>query len=337
MKSMNAYAPVKAPWAVPKREPKPQVEGKFINDPADIEFWLSSQLCQELLSFVVCLGDSVVGRACNKERLPKASAPVQSLVELLHELGSWIDEFPPLNQPMRFGNRAFKSWHGRLVERADGLLLKAIEQASDSVGTSEQQAALAKEVKPYLVGAFGDPTRIDYGTGHEVSFIALLFALSQRNVLTGADNQDLVLCVFVEYMAVMRRLQTVYLLEPAGSHGVWGLDDFHCLPFLFGAAQLVDQEEEIPVDSIAKDYTQKEFRDSYLYIDAIGEILRVKKGVPFHESSPMLYNITAVPTWQKVYQGLQRMFKAEVLGKFPVIQHFHFGEILRWPQDKRNQ
>ena len=70
--------------------------------------------------------------------------------------------------------------------------------------------------------------------------------------------------------------------------------------------------------------------DDYIYFACIKFIKDVKKGVPFGESSPMLNDISAVPNWEKVNQGLMKMFQAEVLGKLPVIKHLKFGSLLNF-------
>lgn len=99
-------------------------------------------------------------------------------------------------------------------------------------------ADAAVELAPMWRDSFGNQTRIDYGTGHETTFAALLYAMSKLGVFSEGDRQALVLHVFHDYVLLMRKLQTTYWLEPAGSHGVWGLDDYQFLPFLWGAAQL---------------------------------------------------------------------------------------------------
>ena len=40
----------------------------------------------------------------------------QQMVALLDELDKWITDIPPIDQPQRFGNKAFRDWFARLTE-----------------------------------------------------------------------------------------------------------------------------------------------------------------------------------------------------------------------------
>lgn len=104
-----------------------------------------------------------------------------------------------------------------------------------------------------------------------------------------------------------------YTLEPAGSHGVWGLDDHSFLPYIFGSAQCcpaIKEGEPMPVegnlpgsprsaDIIKKDIVDEE-RKHNMYFSAIGFINDVKTG-PFWEHSRILFDISGIPAgWGKI-------------------------------------
>ena len=61
------------------------------------------------------------------------------------------------------------------------------------------------------------------------------------------------------------------------------------------------------------------FSKDYMYFRAIQFIYEMKQG-PFHEHSPILYDISGVLSWSKVNGGMLKMYAAECLRKFPIIQ-----------------
>ena len=133
------------------------------------------------------------------------------------------------------------------------------------------------------------------------------------------------LTLFGAYMDLSRKLQQRYRMEPAGSQGVWALDDYQFVAFIWGSAQFLTGARVRP--SSIPDYEIAEMLHEDFHLFAcIKYIAGVKTG-PFAEHSNQLWNVSGVGSWEKVYQGLIKMYRAEVLSKFPVIQHVHFGSL----------
>lgn len=112
---------------------------------------------------------------------------------------------------------------------------------------------------------------------------------------------------------MVRRLILTYTLEPAGSHGVWGLDDHSFLPYIFGSSQYcpaISDGDSMPVEGflsgspnpgdIAKKNVVDRERLHNMYFSAVGFINDVKTG-PFWEHSPILFDISGVRSgWGKI-------------------------------------
>lgn len=77
---------------------------------------------------------------------------------------------------------SFRKWYQIVEERVDELLELHVPEQVLRFGASgregDKDAITPKEeLKKYLLGSFGSAQRLDYGTGHELSFLAFLGCL----------------------------------------------------------------------------------------------------------------------------------------------------------------
>lgn len=393
--------PPRWPPARPRPSPRSLSEivpaRKCIFTAEDLAKYNASETFRSYISFLRFCGAAARGVSCKRPSVP-LSRGGQALVSALEDLERVIEEVPPAPAALRYGNPAFREWHARAVALSPSLLTRVLTEGGKGTttataagtataaaeGTTVAEAATAAEattpssstslveaeakaLAPFLSDSLGNASRIDYGTGHETLFATLLYCLAVAGALVESDAAAVVVVVFARYVRLCRRLQTTYWLEPAGSHGVWGLDDYCFLPFYWGAAQLDDKESgggaggsggggggggEAPASSstapiendptrdgapsrpsgIRSDATLQEHGDAYLYLDAVRFVRTVKKGGPLSETSPMLCDIAAtVPTWKRVNEGLLKMYRVEVCGKLPIMQHQLFGHLFPFP------
>lgn len=292
---------------------------KWIRTEEDLKAFVRSPTARDFLSFLASLSRSVEGKKVGEES--HASETIKKLDGVLHRLAQWVEQIPPAENRVRYGNPSYRIWHAKMSEHAR-------EDVESFLPSTLQASAI--ELAEYWKDSFGNATRIDYGTGHETNFLAFLYCLARIGVVHEEDREALILLVFNNYLRLMRKVQVTYWLEPAGSHGVWGLDDYQHLPFYFGSSQLIGHRYITP-RSIHNPEILEGYAQDYMYLASVAFVLHVKKG-HLRETSPIISDISSIKDWGKINRGMLRMYENEVLGKLPIMQHFLFGSIITPPR-----
>eukprot|EP01064_Diplonema_japonicum_P024586 TRINITY_DN35195_c0_g1_i1.p1 TRINITY_DN35195_c0_g1~~TRINITY_DN35195_c0_g1_i1.p1 ORF type:complete len:315 (+),score=65.46 TRINITY_DN35195_c0_g1_i1:55-999(+) len=310
-----------APWAraCGPEDPLDKPARKRIRSVEDVGRWQKTESFTQLNNFLTTLGDSVAGVSNEEGRKTQPGPAMRKILEILDRIKKNVEEIPLHDmKQQRYGNKAFKEWYGRMDATAESDMRSVLREG----GADESKAA---ELAVYWRDAFGNPIRIDYGTGHELNFVMVLYCLTKLGGVLPTDPVVMVTQAVTSYISLMRILQTHYSMEPAGSKGVWGLDDYHHLIFFWGAAQLVNHPTLHP--SNVKE-TSKDNQHNYLYLEGIHWILTNKSG-SFQENSPTLASLSDLQ-WTKIQKGMLKMYHGEVLHQWPVMQHLCFGTIFPW-------
>lgn len=186
---------------------------KCINEGHDVPQFLSSKAYRDIGIFIMQLNRALCPRRSSSGAGPPKSFPlvggnrqdpesICKLRALLDKVASIIEEAPPDPGPRRFGNISFRKWYGLLEERAEELLNEFVPASVLNFGGGAgKDTGPVDELKAYFLGSFGSHQRLDFGTGHELSFLAFLGCLWKLGAFTdgtggGSIERSIVLGVF---------------------------------------------------------------------------------------------------------------------------------------------
>lgn len=214
------------------------IPSKCINDGPDVARFLTSKAYRDIGVFVLQLNRALCPRKTPSG--PSKTFPlvggnrqdpesVKKLQSLMKSIETYFDEAPPDPGPRRFGNISFRKWYQLLEDNVERLLKDFLSEEvldfkvsgeASAHGTGEEDGndrtlGAIDELKAYFLGSFGSPQRLDYGTGHELSFLAFLGCLWKLGLFKdGAQGGDIersiVLGVFEPYVPIQARVAAIY-------------------------------------------------------------------------------------------------------------------------------
>ncbi|KAI6149577.1 Phosphotyrosyl phosphatase activator [Pisolithus tinctorius] len=326
-----------------------QLPTKRILSSLQLTAFQSSNIHNTTASYIEELDNSVIG----VELVDELSILLMHFC-VLDEIEDVVKSALPVdNKASRFVHLMFRTFYDKAEDAGSNA---GVDRYAIRLRTLEITSA-------YWHNAWGNRERIDYGSEMELNYVGC----ECERLTVQVDSYPFPVClervdVVSEtitlrwrrtYIQGMRVLWSTCWLEPGGSHGVWSLDDYPILQFLFGSAQLggmtvcvtvwtfrVTPQKAIHgndvVDEVANGhmcFAYIKFISSVCGYTCVSTTCMVLTGVTDKTASlrlhlPMLDDIPAVKTWEQVNARVIKVYKAKALGKLPDIQHLRFGSIL---------
>jgi serine/threonine-protein phosphatase 2A activator len=176
------------------------VPTKRINEGHDVPFFLTSRAYSDIGVFMMQLNTAMCPRKSSEssdiqtwqlDEPLQLSEPVERIQALLGKIASIIEEAPPDTGPRRFGNVSFRKWYEILESRVRDLLSEHLPDRVLNVRVdTTSNVSVLDELTPYLLGGFGSSQRLDYGTGHELSFLAFIACIWKLGGFAATASSD---------------------------------------------------------------------------------------------------------------------------------------------------
>lgn len=94
---------------------------KKVKVPGDMVQWQRSKAFYDIIGFINGISVVVQGKTTNGDI--HISETMKNLIGVLEKLEVLLEEIPPVDQPQRFGNQAFRTWYGEVRAVSIGLLV----------------------------------------------------------------------------------------------------------------------------------------------------------------------------------------------------------------------
>ncbi|GAA5979096.1 hypothetical protein JCM5350_007064 [Sporobolomyces pararoseus] len=310
-------------------KPCTSLERKILNE-SDLISWKQSLPFEWIQEYIKELIESTEIESIEQGEPSQAIEQLCKFLDKVERLVQDAQPFEPCNQ-----KHAFSSFRSKLAVLATSLHLELLPSLL-------RADVLLPELQFHLLRSFGSQSRLDYGTGHELSFMLYLLSLRLTGILRQeGDSKFVVREVLKRYWKVTELGRKKFGLVVAGRRGVWKKDETN------GRVWFDPKASEARVHP-ARSKSSSSLTSSSLHLNTSSTPLNLLRSLLLSSSSssssptshsgtstpnPYSFNFSSrtpspTPTQHESRSDLFQLYLHTTLISLPCLLHLRFGSLL---------